>query len=74
MRRQQSEIKNSKSRKPGILIELADNGIGFNPYIKKGQGFQNMQKRSNRIKSTLTPISIPGEGTRYDLRIPIHPA
>jgi len=58
-----------------ILIELADNGIGFNPlYIKKGHGFQNMQKRSGRIKSTLTPISIPGEGTRYDLRIPIYPA
>jgi signal transduction histidine kinase/ligand-binding sensor domain-containing protein len=57
-----------------ILIELSDDGIGFNPlYIKKGHGFQNMQKRANRIKSILTPNSIPGEGTHYDLRIPIYP-
>ena len=69
------ELKIQRAENQEILIELADNGIGFNPlYIKKGHGFQNMQKRSNRIKSILTPISIPGEGTRYDLRIPIHPA
>ncbi|HZZ76512.1 MAG TPA: triple tyrosine motif-containing protein, partial [Puia sp.] len=58
------KLKIQKAENGEILIELADNGIGFNPlYIKKGHGFQNMQKRSNRIKSTLTPISIPGEGT-----------
>jgi signal transduction histidine kinase/ligand-binding sensor domain-containing protein len=69
------KLKIQKAENHEILIELADNGIGFNPlYIKKGHGFQNMHKRSNRIKSTLTPISIPGEGTRYDLRIPIDPA
>jgi ligand-binding sensor domain-containing protein/signal transduction histidine kinase len=69
------KLKILKTENQEILIELADNGIGFNPlYIKKGHGFQNMQKRSNRIKSILTPISIPGEGTRYDLRIPIYPA
>jgi ligand-binding sensor domain-containing protein/signal transduction histidine kinase len=69
------KLKIQKAENHEILIELADNGIGFNPlYIKKGHGFQNMQKRSNRIKSTLTPISIPGEGTRYDLRIPISTA
>ncbi len=69
------KLKIQKAEDGEILIELADNGIGFNPlYIKKGHGFQNMQKRSNRIKSTLTPISIPGEGTRYDLRIPVHQA
>jgi signal transduction histidine kinase len=67
------KLKIQKAENQEILIELADNGIGFNPlYIKKGHGFQNMQKRANRIKSTLNPISIPGEGTRYDLRIPVY--
>jgi ligand-binding sensor domain-containing protein/signal transduction histidine kinase len=58
-----------------ILIALSDDGIGFNPlFIKKGHGFQNMQKRANRIKSAFSSSSIPGEGTRYDLRIPVSPA
>ena len=57
-----------------IGIILADDGIGFNPlFIKKGHGFQNMQKRANRIKSVFTSSSVPGEGTSYELRIPISP-
>jgi signal transduction histidine kinase/ligand-binding sensor domain-containing protein len=58
-----------------ILIELADDGIGFNQlYIKKGHGFQNMLKRANRIKTNFSIITNPGEGTRYDLRIPVSSA
>jgi signal transduction histidine kinase/ligand-binding sensor domain-containing protein len=68
------KLKIQKTEKQEILIELSDNGIGFNTlYIKKGHGFQNMQKRANRIKSILTPNSIPGDGTHYDLTIPISP-
>ena len=64
------KIWNAEGR--NIIIELSDNGIGFNPlYIKKGHGFQNMQKRASRIKSELTPLSSPGEGTRYILKIPV---
>jgi signal transduction histidine kinase/ligand-binding sensor domain-containing protein len=66
------KLRIQKTEEQEILIELSDNGIGFNPlYIKKGHGFQNMQKRANRIKSILIPNSIPGEGTHYDLRIPL---
>jgi ligand-binding sensor domain-containing protein/signal transduction histidine kinase len=66
------KLKIQKTEEEDILIELSDNGIGFNPlYIKKGHGFQNMQKRANRIKSVLTPNSIPGKGTQYDLKIPV---
>ena len=68
------KLKIQKNGGHEILIELADDGIGFNPlFIKKGHGFQNMQKRANRIKSVFSSASIPGEGTRYDLRIPITP-
>jgi signal transduction histidine kinase/ligand-binding sensor domain-containing protein len=70
----QVKLKIHKTEKHEILIELSDNGIGFNPlYIKKGHGFQNMQKRANRIKSLLTPQSSPGQGTRYILSVPINP-
>jgi signal transduction histidine kinase/ligand-binding sensor domain-containing protein len=68
----QVKLKIQKAEKEEILIELSDNGIGFNPlYIKKGHGFQNMQKRANRIKARLCSNSIPGEGTRYMLSVPI---
>jgi signal transduction histidine kinase/ligand-binding sensor domain-containing protein len=58
-----------------ITIELADDGIGFNRlFIKKGHGFQNMLKRANRINTKFAIISNPGEGARYELRIPVSPA
>ncbi len=57
-----------------IQIELVDDGLGFNHlFIKKGHGFQNMLKRAKRIKAIFTINSKPGEGARYDLRIPISP-
>ena len=39
--------------------------------LKKGHGFQNMQKRANRIKSVFAMASSPGKGTRYEIRIPL---
>jgi signal transduction histidine kinase len=65
------KLKVHKLEIPEIEIVLADDGHGFNPlYIKKGHGFQNMQKRANRMKAFFTINSITGEGTRYELRIP----
>jgi signal transduction histidine kinase len=62
-----------KSETQEIQIELKDDGQGFNQlFIKKGHGFQNMLKRANRIRSIFTINSKPGEGARYDLRIPIY--
>jgi signal transduction histidine kinase len=62
-----------KSETEEIQIELNDDGQGFNQlFIKKGHGFQNMLKRANRIRSIFTINSKPGEGSRYDLRIPIY--
>jgi signal transduction histidine kinase len=68
------KLKIMKTDLQEILILLSDDGIGFNQlFIKKGHGFQNMQKRAIRIKSVLVSSSIPGEGTRYELRIPVTP-
>jgi len=68
------KLKVQKNALQEILIELSDDGIGFNQlFIKKGHGFQNMLKRANRIKSKFKISSKPGEGTRYDLSIPVSP-
>ena len=56
----------------GADVVLCDDGLGFNPlFIKKGHGFQNMQKRANRIKAIFAIESSPGKGARYELKIPI---
>ena len=63
-------IRKTGIREIGIL--LSEDGIGFNPlYIKKGHGFQNIQKRANRMNATCSIDSNPGEGSRYELRIPV---
>jgi signal transduction histidine kinase/ligand-binding sensor domain-containing protein len=68
----QVKLKIQKTELPEIRIGLSDDGLGFNPlYIKKGHGFQNMQKRANRMKALFSISSHPGEGTRYELRIPV---
>ncbi len=65
-------LKIQKTGLQEIMIELTDDGIGFDRlYIKKGHGFQNMLKRANRINTKFTVVSSPGEGARYDLRIPV---
>jgi ligand-binding sensor domain-containing protein/signal transduction histidine kinase len=65
------KLKIQKTEAQEIAIQLCDDGLGFNPlFIKKGHGFQNMQKRANRIKAVFTTDSSPGKGARYELRIP----
>jgi signal transduction histidine kinase len=65
------KLKIQKTEAPEIIIGLCDDGLGFNPlFIKKGHGFQNMQKRANRIKSVFFIDSSPGKGARYELKIP----
>jgi len=60
-----------KTELPEISITLTDDGTGFNPlFIKKGHGFQNMQKRANRMNAVFAISSNPGDGARYELRIP----
>ncbi len=61
-----------KSEKEEVVMILADNGIGFDQlFIKKGHGFQNMKKRAARINSSFSIYSVPGQGSRYELRIPL---
>ncbi len=65
-------LKIQKTEAGEVMISLQDNGIGFDHlFIKKGHGFQNMKKRAGRINSLFTITSVPGQGSRYELRIPL---
>jgi len=62
---QQIDIRLS-SREDGILFEISDDGIGFDP-IKSaaggGLGFKGMEERADKIDAVLTVTSNPDEGT-----------
>lgn len=55
-----------------ILLELKDNGIGFNSsLISSGNGFGNMNNRAKRIGAQLRWKSQAGRGTEIALLAPI---
>jgi signal transduction histidine kinase len=55
-----------------LLLEIADNGCGFNPDLSKihgGMGLHNIRERTEALDGQLKIISRPGEGTRIRVRI-----
>lgn len=59
---------------PGILnLEVADNGIGFNPEtINCGNGLSNIKERVSILNGSITISSSPGNGTSIKISLPIN--
>jgi signal transduction histidine kinase len=58
-----------------LILEVTDNGCGFDPEAVKdkgGQGLVSMRERAARIDGALAVLSTPGEGTtvRVEVEIP----
>jgi signal transduction histidine kinase len=56
----------------GVDLEIADNGIGFNPEAvsdRGGVGLVSMRERAERLDGSLTIISASGEGTRVRINV-----
>jgi len=61
-----------KKVEESILLNISDDGIGFDVYGKrKGIGLQNMKSRVNECKGTFEVKSNKGKGTRIAIKIPI---
>ena len=57
---------------PGIVIEVQDNGDGFDMTIPpKGRGRKNMQQRAEALGGRLVIESAPGQGARTMLWLPL---
>lgn len=56
-----------------ILLEVRDNGRGFDPTASfPGHlGLRSMQERAAKVDTTLTIDSAPGQGTCISLRAPL---
>lgn len=58
--------------RPGILIELADNGKGFDTSVPaQGHGRKNMKDRAEALGGNLVTESAPGHGSRTSLWLPL---
>ena len=60
-------------RKKTILINLVDNGIGFDLMKLRhhGMGLNNVRSRIRPYNGEVDIISRPGKGTRYEISIPM---
>ncbi len=58
---------------PGLVLELADNGVGFDPAAARSgshQGLRNIRGRAAAIEAELDIDSRVGAGTRIIVRVP----
>ncbi len=61
---------NSQTTSQNIILEIADNGIGFDPKkINSGAGLRGMLERSQLINGKFKIDTAPNRGTRIQLII-----
>jgi signal transduction histidine kinase len=55
-----------KRRKTAVILEVVDDGCGFDPKIRGngGMGLRIMQERAAKVDGKLTIRSAPGKGTK----------
>jgi signal transduction histidine kinase len=61
----------SQSTTEGIILELEDDGIGFDPKYHQGFGLKGMAERVQAIGGKLQISSVPGKGTQIYINIPL---
>jgi two-component system, NarL family, sensor histidine kinase LiaS len=56
-----------------VILRVSDDGIGFDvDQVKAGSyGLQNMHERALEIGGTLQIVSVPNQGTRLEVKVPI---
>ena len=56
-----------------LLMELTDNGCGFQPLETPGHGLSNMRTRMEQVGGEFDCVSKPGHGTAIRFRLPLSP-
>jgi signal transduction histidine kinase len=63
---------NMKKAKSKLLVNIFDNGIGFNPLlVKKGAGLKSIQNRVYLANGSLQIKSMPGKGCKISITFPL---
>ena len=58
------------SKHGALMLTIEDDGAGFDPAVRRGQGLVNMQSRAAECRGYLNIEPIEGGGTRVELEIP----
>ena len=55
-----------------VILRVVDDGVGFDMQTRKtnSYGLQNMQERALEVGGTFKIVSVPGEGTRTEVKVP----
>lgn len=56
-----------------VILRISDNGIGFdmNKVKTRSYGMQNMRERAYEIGGTFKVISLPNQGTKLEVKVPL---
>jgi signal transduction histidine kinase len=68
----QIDISLAPGQEDSVIIEIADDGVGFDPEnaaANGGLGFEGMQERAEKMDAILTVDSRPAEGTRIRVEV-----
>jgi signal transduction histidine kinase len=57
-----------------IIVEITDDGHGFDPARRRGMGILGMEERVRRLGGTLTIESVPRKGATVKAELPFHKA
>ncbi|WP_232713312.1 sensor histidine kinase [Bacillus xiapuensis] len=59
-----------------VILRISDDGVGFDVEMNKAgsYGLQNMHERAVEIGGTLKIISLPGKGTKLEVKVPLNDA
>jgi signal transduction histidine kinase len=61
-----------RAERSGVLIEMSDNGVGFDIRRKDhGRGLKNMSSRAEALAGEFSMRSVEGEGTTFSLWLPL---
>jgi ligand-binding sensor domain-containing protein/two-component sensor histidine kinase len=65
-------VKVRLERRLGLMIEVSDNGHGFDPAAEhEGNGLINIRKRASALKAMLEVCSAPGSGATLKMSVPL---
>ena len=59
------------SRPPGLVLVIADDGVGLPTAVQPGVGLTSMRERAEELGGTFEAASQPGRGTRITATLPL---